>query len=208
MRMRPRVIKCLVIPVFGLFILAGCARAGGSNVLVGAPATPAASPTQSTPAASPTQSSPPDQRLSQRVDSTFEAGVTLTPPAQDAVAIPESVARRAAEAVFGSAVVASKQPKLANFNDKNMGKIGADGSVTLDYVNRLVWAYIGYQACDQQGGLAMMGPNGVPVVATYRPGLTCIGVIVVDAHTGQYLMGYSEAANASSIHPSMASPGS
>jgi hypothetical protein len=127
--------------------------------------------------------------------------VRLSSPPSDATAIPETDAHKAAEGIVGSDVLATMSPRLAVLNDPNLPAAQTDASK-----NVLVWAYIGYSPCNSKSSLGGLGPGGTPVTATYEPGLTCIGVITVDAHNGRYLMGYSEAANAASIHPVGVSP--
>ena len=129
----------------------------------------------------------------------------LSPPSPSALAIPEADARKAAEAIFGPDAISSMQPKLAIMNDNTRGQIQGDGSVRLDYVNRLVWAYVGYGPCATDNLSGMIGTNASTVVPTPSPGLTCIGVVTVDAQTGKYLEGYTEAANAASMTPNPSS---
>jgi hypothetical protein len=140
-------------------------------------------------------------RLQDRIESTDAAGVTLDVPPPGAEAIPEAKARVAAEKVFGEEVIAGMTPQLALLSNKNMGEVQSDGSVRLNYVDRLVWAYIGRESCDDGGGLGAMGPDGRPTQATFAPNLGCIGVVAVDARSGEYLMGYSEVDGARSMLP-------
>lgn len=146
---------------------------------------------------------PQSDRLDQTIRSSDAIGVTLSPPAAtDKPTISSEEAVVAAVKVFGADSLKGMTAKLAILNDRATGDIQKDGSVERTYVDRLVWALIGYNTCaplseSLTGGVPNEAPDGETRHApTTLVPITCVGVITVDANTGQYLMGYTAAKDA------------
>lgn len=144
----------------------------------------------------------PQPLLQHTVRSAPALGITLAPPPQGAVGIDVAKASAAASAVFGTSAVDTMKPQLAVLNDAVTGTIQADGSVAHSYVNRLVWAFIGYAPCSANSRIDPIPvPGAPPPAAESTTTARCTGVILVDANSGRYLEAYSEAADAATIAP-------
>lgn len=140
---------------------------------------------------------PQSDRLDATIRSSDAVGVTLTPPDDaDEASVSSDQAGAAVTKVFGPEAAKDLTPKLAILNNRVMGDIQEDGTVEPYYVNRLVWAFIGYETCAPLSR-SLAGGIGRKVTPTTVGGpVACIGVLTVDAATGEYLMGYTAARDA------------
>ena len=127
------------------------------------------------------------QRLTRTIQSSDTAGVRLSPPPEDATFVPMEVARDEVAKAFGASTVDPMQPWLATFDHPAGGDHG-----------RLVWAFVQYRPCSEFArGHGPPGFDPPPI----DPALQCIWVIIADAHTGAYVLAYSEAENAREMVP-------
>lgn len=182
--------SCMLLAV-GIPLFVGCSPASHSSVSTsasGRTASHSGSSNSIDPAALGTVL-PSDAFTSPMIDTV--GGVDLYPPPAGVSAISEDTARQNLRPVAGP-LSPSYVAKLALLSDSQDATRNANGTYVPNYVNRLVWAFIGLGQWSQSDGhLGAIGPGGKVITPQLPDGTTCTGVWLVDASTGAYLEGYS-----------------
>lgn len=190
--------KRLAIPVAAI-ALALVAVAGASATTAATNPPPIESPASTEPIPSPPKTPAlgdnpttpvgPSDLLSEP-QSSETLGTSLEPAPPETLAVDPSTAQKNLESVFGSLPV-EYTAKLALYSNSTYGEIQKDGSVIPTYTKALVWAFV--SDSPYAGADAASGPVGQKASSASSPptGTICHSVLLADAKTGAYLMGYT-----------------